>query len=153
MKFYNKIKETKWYNWFLDKINELIKKNGKEARNIIENDYISLAPIDNVENAEVYFQALIWAIKQKRVNNIAITGPYGSGKSSIIETFLKREKRKEIKNINISLANFSRKKEESDVEREKANSSQEEKIEEEILKQLFYKVKYKKLCSLVTGGR
>lgn len=145
MKFYNKIKETKWYNWFLDKINELIKKNGKEARNIIENDYISLAPIDNVENAEVYFQALIWAIKQKRVNNIAITGPYGSGKSSIIETFLKREKRKEIKNINISLANFSRKKEESDVEREKANSSQEEKIEEEILKQLFYKVKYKKL--------
>lgn len=87
MKFYNKIKETKWYNWFLDKINERIKKNGKEDKGILENDYISLAPIDNVENAEVYFQALIWAIKQEKVNNIAITGPYGSGKSSIIETF------------------------------------------------------------------
>ena len=110
MKFYNKIKETKWYNWFLDKINERIKKNGKEDKGILENDYISLAPIDNVENAEVYFQALIWAIKQEKVNNIAITGPYGSGKSSIIETFLKKEKgkvKKEIKSINISLANFS----------------------------------------------
>ena len=155
MKFYNKIKETKWYNWFLDKINERIKKNGKEDKGILENDYISLAPIDNVENAEVYFQALIWAIKQEKVNNIAITGPYGSGKSSIIETFLKKEKgkvKKEIKSINISLANFSRKKEalssdkkKIDVEQEIVNSAQEEKVEEEILKQLFYKVKYKKL--------
>lgn len=155
MKFYNKIKETKWYNWFLDKINERIKKNGKEDKGILENDYISLAPIDNVENAEVYFQALIWAIKQEKVNNIAITGPYGSGKSSIIETFLKKEKgkvKKEIKSINISLANFSRKKEalssdkkKIDVEQEIVNYAQEEKVEEEILKQLFYKVKYKKL--------
>ena len=104
MKFSNKIKKTKLYNRVLNKINQLIKKESKEDENVIENDYISLAPIDHVENAEVYFQALIWAIKQKRVNNIAITGPYGSGKSSIIETFLKKEKRKvkkEIKSINI----------------------------------------------------
>ena len=169
MKFYNKIKETKLCNRVLNKINQLIKNDGKEDKTIIENDYISLAPIDNVENAEVYFQALIWAIEQKKVNNIAITGPYGSGKSSIIETFLKKEKgkaKKEIKSINISLANFSRKKEKLTMDKRKVDtaqgkvdtaegtmdsvqeiisSAQEEKIEEEILKQLFYKVKYKKL--------
>lgn len=155
MKFYNKIKEPKLYNWVLNRINQLVKKDDKKGKMLIENDYISLAPIDNVENGAVYFQALIWAIKQKRVNNIAITGPYGSGKSSIIETLLKRERgkvRKEIKSINISLANFSRGKEElsidtkeADKEQETVNSIQEEKIEEEILKQLFYKVKYKKL--------
>lgn len=155
MKFFNKIKKTKFYNWVLNRIKQLVKKDGKEDKTIIESDYISLAPIDNVENGEVYFQALLWAIKQKRVNNIALTGPYGSGKSSIIETFLKRTKgklRKEIKSINISLANFSRTKgelsigvEENGKEQEIVNSIQEEKIEEEILKQLFYKVKYKKI--------
>ena len=36
----------------------------------------------------LYIEALEWALKNERIKNIALTGPYGSGKSSIIESFL-----------------------------------------------------------------
>lgn len=107
-------------------------------------EYTDLAPIDNIENGDEYIKALKWALKQQRVKNIAIAGPYGSGKSSIIESFLKLENAK--KYLRVSMATFI----------ENAIDSQEPgtdnhisiptaKIEEGILKQLFYKVNYKRI--------
>ena len=55
----------------------------------LKDDYRDLAPIDNISNGKEYLKALHWAIKNKRIKNIALTGPYGSGKSSIINTYLK----------------------------------------------------------------
>ena len=52
----------------------------------LRDNYKDLAPIDNISNGKEYLKALHWAIKNKRVKNIAITGPYGSGKSSIINS-------------------------------------------------------------------
>ena len=44
------------------------------------------------ENVEEYLNALKWALEQKKITNIALAGPYGSGKSSIIDTFLEKHK-------------------------------------------------------------
>jgi len=65
--------------------------------------FIDLAPTDEADKNGVYAEALKYAMGNKRVFNIALTGPYGSGKSSIIKSFLKRFPRRA---LNISLAAF-----------------------------------------------
>lgn len=60
----------------------------KETNNNIK--LHSLAPTENAEKTEVYFSALDWAIKEKNIKNIAMTGNYGSGKSSILNTYYKK---------------------------------------------------------------
>ena len=44
-----------------------------------------LSPIDNVKD-EVSFKALDYALSEKKIHNVALTGNYGSGKS-----FLKQQ--------------------------------------------------------------
>ena len=65
--------------------------------------FVSLAPTDQADKEQTYSEALNWAIRQDDVFNIALTGPYGSGKSSIIKSFLKRHPQKA---LSISLAAF-----------------------------------------------
>ena len=93
----------------------------------------SLAPTDNAENSEIYLSALDWAIKEPKVKNIALTGNYGSGKSSILNTYQKKSKNKE-RFLNISLATFDQKDYKKD----------DNIIEKSILQQLFYKEKTNK---------
>ena len=47
-------------------------------------EYRDLTPTDSVDNGDEYIEALNWAFQNKKVRNIALTGPYGAGKSSII---------------------------------------------------------------------
>lgn len=56
--------------------------------------YKELTPNDNIENGDAYFEALNQALENNKIKNIALAGPYGSGKSSIIESFLKKLKQK-----------------------------------------------------------
>ncbi|MGO7687061.1 ATP-binding protein [Rhizobium ruizarguesonis] len=65
--------------------------------------FVDLAPTDKADPAGVYSSALTEATENPRVMNIALTGPYGSGKSSIIKSFLKLYKRPVLQ---ISLAAF-----------------------------------------------
>ncbi|MCX7283841.1 MAG: hypothetical protein NTX28_07330 [Novosphingobium sp.] len=65
--------------------------------------FVNLAPTDTADVAGVYAKALKAAIEDPKVSNIALTGPYGSGKSSIIQSFLKQN---EISALQISLAAF-----------------------------------------------
>lgn len=81
----------------------------------------------------------------KRINNIAITGPYGSGKSSIIKT-LREDKLDSDKNIHclfISLATLQANDLSDSSEANFENKEEEEalnrKIEYSILQQLVYK--------------
>lgn len=70
--------------------------------------YHSLSPINNA-NADQYIEALNWALnnrKEKSIYNIALTGPYGSGKSSILKTFQQNNENKEYVFLEISLATF-----------------------------------------------
>lgn len=100
-----------------------------------------LAPIDDVENFETYEETLNWAFQNERVKNIALSGPYGSGKSSIIESYLKNHPDVKSAALKISLASFTSidtqvDSSQDDVERK--IQIDEEEIERGILKQLFY---------------
>lgn len=89
-------------------------------------DYIPLTPVDDAEEKSNYFKALKFAIDSEQICNIALTGPFGSGKSSIIKTF---EKNNEYKFLNISLASFK-----EEAEDQIANNL----IERSILQQMLY---------------
>jgi hypothetical protein len=66
-------------------------------------NFLDLAPTDTADEAGVYSDALFAALANQRVFNIALTGPYGSGKSSIIKSFLKKYR---TDSLQISLAAF-----------------------------------------------
>lgn len=106
--------------------------------------YRDLAPADNISNGKEYLNALHWAIKNKRIKNIALTGPYGSGKSSIINTYLKRHPLIKAKHLRISMATFV---ENGTAANAKATKIpiEPELIQEGILKQLFYKVDHRRI--------
>ena len=109
-------------------------------------EYRDLTPIDSIENGDEYIEALNWAFQNKKVKNIALTGPYGAGKSSIIETFLrKNDEDKSALNkirssaLKISMATFLKGKTANDDPNGKIQVDADE-VEKGILKQLFYKV-------------
>ena len=118
-----------------DKIN-----NENEHNNLKLSDFQDLTPIDDVDLTG-YKEALDHAfdIKNNKIKNIAITGSYGSGKSSILSTYKKNSK---LKFIHISFLHFKEcgkdstntceNKEKSNDDKEK-NKISDEKIREEIL--------------------
>ena len=112
-------------------------------------DYRDLLPVDDIQNGDEYLNALSWAFKNKRVKNIALAGPYGAGKSSIIESFLKKHWCIRRKSLRISMASFEVNSAiytytEQETQKHKTSIEKEE-IEHGILKQLFYKVGYGKI--------
>lgn len=91
--------------------------------------FIDLAPTDDADSNNIYSEALAFATDNKNVFNIALTGPYGSGKSSVIKSFLKKYKRSA---LHISLAAFLS---EDDSVIEKVSHQE---IERSILQQMLY---------------
>ena len=53
-----------------------------------------LYPTDNAKGIEGQTAALNFAFSKEKILNIALTGGYGTGKSSVIETFKKQSGRK-----------------------------------------------------------
>lgn len=125
----------------MEKIREVINKRIQEKK---KNEFTDLAPIDDIENGAEYLKALHWAIKKKKVKNIALAGPYGAGKSSIIDTYLKKHKIIRSKSLRVSMATFVENETDEKGNPKKISLGQDE-IELGILKQLFYKVNYKKI--------
>lgn len=135
-------------------------KNNKDTENsgMPYSEYQDLTPIDHIENGGEYIAALNWAFQNKKIKNIALTGPYGAGKSSIIETFLAEDEKKASEKgrracnkairktaLNISMATFIKgHSKKSDDYGEKIDIKADE-VEEGILKQLFYKVEPSKI--------
>lgn len=104
----------------------------------IVESYQHLAPIANKEEQKTYIDLLTKAISNEEVKNIALTGAYGSGKSSIIKTFIdEQEEEEQEKILEISLANFKEIKEEKTPE---GILKKEQLIEKSILQQILYKV-------------
>ena len=105
--------------------------------------YNSLSPTDNAENIDYYIESLNWALLNRdKIKNIAISGPYGSGKSSVIQTFQKRNKNQDFKFLPISLATFK------EINEDKTPPQDEELlrlIELSILQQFFYHEKDNKI--------
>lgn len=129
-----------------------------------ESRFHPLTPIDNIEDNKIYQHALEFALQQDAVKNIAVTGPYGSGKSSVIQSFFKNSTNK-YKVITLSLASFRDCDEESGQAEQQEQFKQAEKqgnhpkekkrypedsklqrlIEISLLQQLFYHEKDNKL--------
>lgn len=107
-----------------------------------ETNFIPLYPNDR-NTSSVYVERLQEAFKDSKIHNIGITGPYGSGKSSVIESFLKT-----IKNQNsvftISLATFN--KEGIPVSDNNGDGKKENNdLEVGILQQIIYRINPKKI--------
>ena len=99
-----------------------------------------LSPIDDFNRHKEYIIRLKYAIDQPNVFNIALTGSYGAGKSSILKTFIAYYP--EYHYVNVSLASFVEvNMPESDITPKGKEDSFEEQLEYSILQQLFYHVK------------
>jgi len=96
--------------------------------------FVDLAPVDNANIEGSYEDALNSALENDKIKNIALTGPYGSGKSSIIKTFEKKNRGK-YNFLNISLASFKETKKTDDGGALEVDSAQ---IERSILQQMLY---------------
>lgn len=71
-------------------------------------EFRSLIPDPELdEKKQPYIDAIKWAINNPEIKNIAITGAYGAGKSSIIDTFIKHENM-EKNTVKISIATFDK---------------------------------------------
>lgn len=137
----------KWISKLKEKLNSSSKSKTEPQNKVF--DFESLTPTNNADNNGLYCAALDEALSDENHYNVALTGGYGTGKSSIIETFLsKTEKYKKSQVIRISLANFNfRKTEETDKKRRviiagRTTNANEEQIELEIgvLQQIIFQV-------------
>lgn len=104
-----------------------------------------LSPVDDFKRHKEYIIRLKNAIDKPNVFNIALTGSYGAGKSSILKTF--KTHNQEYHYVNVSLASFveARQPESNDKSNCKEEDCFEEQLEYSILQQLFYHVKAKNI--------
>ncbi len=97
---------------------------------------------EDIEKVQPYLDKLNETIDTKGINNIALTGGYGSGKSTIIGTF--KELNPQYKFLNVSLASFNKKKSDDKLtlaEQKLQKEELERLLEVSILQQIFYHVK------------
>ncbi len=143
----------------LEKLNKSVVKNDHQAH--------SLSPLDNLdqgeekESYEKYENRLISALNEESIFNIAVTGIYGSGKSSILNTFKKKYKENsQWEFLDISLSSFQVNKDtfsdnkdlnaidenDSNIKiKEELTPKQIQLIERSILQQFFYAVPQNKI--------
>ena len=102
------------------------------------------------EKAQSYIEALNFACSRPDIRNIAVTGPYGAGKSSVLLTWEKAENN-DFRVMTVSLADFEMQqassadagdgKSDGDTADRKSAKAEEKTIEYSILQQLLYKEK------------
>ena len=99
-------------------------------------EFQKLTPVNDAKIG-VYEDALDYVFKNDDVLNVAISGPYSSGKSSLIETYKKTHKEKEgcKEFLHISLAHFDSKSENGEEE-----ATRESVLEGQILNQLIQQI-------------
>ena len=125
--------------WLKDTYRNFIKWLHPNLTNKKDVQFQSLAPTDNAEQTEIYEEALTQALLNKNIYNIAITGAFGSGKSSFLRTYFKKYPNlwpfggKKNKVITASLANLA-----NDTAKSGAFTDVNQKIELSILHQLFF---------------
>lgn len=121
----------------LDKIKENInKKNINE--NTERHHYETLAPTSDSDSSET-INMLSDFLENKENINIALSGKYGAGKTSIINTFLKQDKKKVYRPLHISLGMFGINNNKQIPEEDQNIFCQE--IEKSIIQQIIYKEK------------
>lgn len=118
---------TRWFANRLDSVVSWLESKGRTVNT--PSKFVDLAPTDEADKTGVYSEAILFATNNSKIFNIALTGPYGSGKSSIIQTFLRNYRRPA---LHISLASFV-----PETDSEGGKVSRQE-IERSILQQMLY---------------
>ena len=90
-----------------------------------------LTPIDNMD-LDVYEEAIDYVFSNSDVKNVAISGAYSAGKSSVLASY--KKKHDELRFLHISLAHFKSTDQESDAE------VKESTLEGKILNQLIHQI-------------
>lgn len=127
-------------SWF-KRVFDALRERWRSSRNLPEGAFEPLIPMV-LDDGQIkrYESELLHALRNKHVRNIAITGGYGAGKSSVIRTFF--EKHKTYTPVFVSLATFSK---ETPGDPQPADSDLMSRIEETIVQQLLYAVPADKL--------
>lgn len=94
----------------------------------------TLTPLRDVD-ISVYADAIDFVFDHADVRNVAISGPYGAGKSSVLETYKKNNTARKF--LHISLADF---KSYNPADSDSENKSVESVLEGKILNQLLHQV-------------
>jgi len=124
-------------------------KAENEEENEVTYDYDALTPsLMNEEDAKHYINALNFACHKPDIKNIAVTGPYGAGKSSVLLTWSKR-RQEDLKIMTVSLADFDMIRATTETDEKSAEpgtktekkAKQEKSIEYSILQQILYKAR------------
>lgn len=110
-------------HFFLKQIHSIVQSSEKTPDKY---RFTNLTPVDSA-NLSAYDEAIQYVLKTKDLKNIAVTGPYGSGKTSVIRTY---ESKHKLNFLNISLAAFN------EIETDK--DPDDSLIEKSILQQLVY---------------
>lgn len=122
---------------------KLLNKNVEVSKSV----YSDFTPTDKIEKGAECLVALEWAMNNNKVTNVALSGPYGAGKSSVISTYLSQHPK--CNALNISMATFDGytlekitelKENDNDYEAQEYANKLQDELERGILKQLFYKV-------------
>lgn len=95
-----------------------------------------LTPIDNMD-LNVYEEAIDYVFSNSDVKNVAISGAYSAGKSSVLASY--KKKHGELRFLHISLAHFKSTDQESDAE------VKESTLEGKILNQLIHQIPSEKI--------
>lgn len=98
-----------WTSILLNSLIENFSNERKSKNNDGRIEYEHLAPKTNIseEESKSFSDALNYALGNEEIHNIAITGSYGSGKSSLISSYIKRQENYDKKFLQISLASFT----------------------------------------------
>lgn len=105
-------------------------------------EFVDLAPTDEADKEGIYSKAILFALSKPEVFNIALTGPYGSGKSSVIQTFLKKHS---LPALQISLAAFVPEADQKPEINSEVKEVSRQEIERSILQQMLYGAEANKL--------
>lgn len=105
-----------------------------------KNMFNSLGPVNLGENEQVYTDALNYAISNDEIKNIAITGTYASGKSSVWETF-KNYKKFDVKDIlTVSLGNYENTNGKINENSENKVKEIDNRVERQIINQILSQI-------------
>ncbi|MBF4459473.1 hypothetical protein [Pseudoclavibacter sp. VKM Ac-2867] len=105
-------------------------RSGPEAAPHKNNVLRSLAPAYKDEHHQTYVEHLDLAVADHRNKNIALTGRYGAGKSSILDEFIKGQRAQHRKTLRISINTLG-----VDAKTEGLTN----RIQKELVKQLIYR--------------
>ena len=106
----------------------------------MENKFLELNPVIDETAKETYQEVFHYVLQKDRIRNIAISGIYGSGKSTVCESYFDTQsKNKKKKIIHVSLGNYV------NNQSEENNQNKENRIEKKIIDQIIFNIKSSKI--------